>query len=80
MNTEVHNNVQDFKKVYKELVKELVTIRNQANLTQVSMADWLNVDRRKIIQFEGLKKINLELLLLYGDKLSTDIQIQWKQS
>lgn len=74
---EVHNNVHEFKKVYKEMVTKLVTIRNQADLTQASMADWLGVDRRKIIQFEGLKKINLELLLLYGDKLSTDIKLNY---
>lgn len=80
MNTtqNIPENVLQFKKVYKEMVTKLVTIRNQADLTQASMADWLGVDRRKIIQFEGLKKINLELLLLYGDKLSTDIKLKYE--
>jgi len=73
MNENVPNIVQ-FKTEYRKMVHELVKIRNHANLTQASMADWLKVDRRKIIQFEGLKKINLELLLLYGDKLSVDIK------
>lgn len=77
MNTDVPNNVQEFKKVYKDLVKDLVKIRNQADLTQASMAEWLKVDRRKIMQFESLKKINLELLLLYGHKLSVDINFKY---
>ena len=42
------------------------------------VAAWLNVDRRKIIQFEGLKKVNMELLLLYGDKLSVDIKLNFE--
>jgi len=77
-NSNVPENVHQFKKVYKELVKQLVTIRNQADLTQASMAEWLGVDRRKIIQFEGIKKVNLELLLLYGDKLSVDVKFKYQ--
>lgn len=74
---EVHNNVQEFKKVYKEIVTELIKVRNSANITQQFMADWLNVDRRKIIAFENLKKVDLEIMLKYADKLSIDIKFNY---
>ena len=71
-------NIEHFKTEYRKIVHELIKIRNQADLTQASMADWLGVDRRKIIQFEGMKKVNLELLLLYGDKLSVDVKFKYQ--
>ncbi len=74
---QVPKNVHDFKKVYKEIVANLIEIRTQANVNQAQMAEWLEVDRRKIMQFEGLKKINLELLLVYSDKLSVDINFNF---
>lgn len=74
----VPNNVLQFKKVYKQIVKELIVIRNQAELTQQFLAEWLEVDRRKIIAFENLKKVDLEIMLKYADKLSVDIEINFK--
>jgi DNA-binding XRE family transcriptional regulator len=76
MNEEVQNIVH-FKQVYKDVVHELVQIRNQANITQQFMADWLDVDRRKIIAFENLKKVDLETMLKYSDKLSVDIKFNY---
>ena len=70
-------NIEQFKEKYKELVPKLVHIRKQSGTNIDQMATWLNVDRRKIMQFESLKKINLELLLLYGDKLSIDINFKY---
>lgn len=78
MNEYVPNNVLQFKKVYKEIVKELIVIRNQAGFTQQFLAEWLEVDRRKIIAFENLKKVDLETMLKYADKLSVDIKINFK--
>jgi DNA-binding XRE family transcriptional regulator len=81
MNQEVEKtivpNIVHFKQQYKAIVQELVLIRNQANITQQFMAEWLNVDRRKIIAFENLKKIELEILLSYADKLSVDIKFNY---
>jgi DNA-binding XRE family transcriptional regulator len=77
METEVQNNVHNFKKVYKEIVTELIKNRNSANITQQFMADWLDVDRRKIIAFENLKKVDLEIMLKYADKLSIDIKFNY---
>jgi DNA-binding XRE family transcriptional regulator len=70
-------NIEQFKEVYKTLVPKLVQIRKQSGTNIDQMAEWLKVDRRKIMQFENLKKINLELLLLYGHKLSVDIDFKY---
>lgn len=78
MNENVPNNVLQFKKVYKEIVKELIVIRNQAGFTQRFLAEWLEVDKRKIIAFENLKKVDLEIMLKYADRLSVDIDIKFK--
>ena len=77
MNEEVQNIVQEFKKVYKEIVNELIKVRNSANITQQFLADWLEIDRRKIIAFESLKKVDLETMLKYADKLSVDVKFNY---
>ena len=71
-------NVVHFKQVYKEVVQNLVQIRNGAGFSQQFMSDWIEVDRRKIIAFENLKKIELEIMLKYADKLSVDINFKYE--
>lgn len=70
--------VQKFKSQYRELVLKLVEIRKESQTNQDFMPQWLGVDRKRIIRFETIKKIDLELLLLYGDKFSTDIDLMYK--
>jgi len=62
----------------KKLGTELCTIRKEINHSQSDMAEWLNVDRRKIIAFESLKKVDLELLLNYANKLSVEVKLNYK--
>lgn len=69
-------NIVHFKNQYRKIVRELVQIRKEANLTQSDLAGWLGVDRRKIIAFEGLEKIDTETLLNYSDKLSVKIELK----
>lgn len=71
-------NVVHFKQVYKEVVQNLVQIRTDAKLSQQFMAEWIEVDRRKIIAFENLKKVDLETMLTYADKLSVDINFKYE--
>ncbi len=73
--SEIVPNIVHFKSQYKKVVHELIEIRKQAGQTQANMADWLKVDRRKIIAFEGLKKVDLETMLIYSDKLSVDVKL-----
>lgn len=70
--------VQKFKSQYRELVQKLVEIRKESQTNQDFIPQWLGVDRKRIIRFETIKKIDLELLLLYGDKFSTDIDLMYK--
>jgi len=74
----IASNVVNFKARYKEIVHNLVPIRKASNQSMNDMAKWLKVDARKIQSFEGLKKIDLELMLVYGDKLSVEINLEFK--
>ena len=70
--------VQDFKAQYRKLVQELVEIRKQSKTSQDEMSEWLSIDRKRIIRFETLKKVDIELCLLYSDKLSVEINLTYK--
>lgn len=75
MNQEVQNIVH-FKTQYNAIVQELVQIRKSIPMTQAELADWLKVDRRKIIDLEN-GNINISLLLTYADKLSVDVKFNY---
>jgi DNA-binding XRE family transcriptional regulator len=75
MNEEVQNIVH-FKEQYLKIVQELVQIRKSIPMTQAELADWLKVDRRKIIDLEN-GNINISLLLTYADKLSVDVKFNY---
>lgn len=70
-------NIVHFKNQYKVIVQEIVRGRKLAGQSQEQMADWIGVDRRKIITMEGLKKVELETLLKCADKLSIDIELRF---
>lgn len=76
METEVPNIVH-FKQQYLKIVQQLVQIRKSIPMTQSEVADWLKVDRRKIIDIEN-GNINISLLLIYADKLSIDINLNYQ--
>lgn len=60
---------------YYDLIVMLIHTRKQRGYSQSHMANLLGIDRRKIISFEGLKKIDLETLLNYSHKLSVEIKL-----
>ena len=70
-------NLTRFKSTSMDLVQKLVQIRKSIPMTQASMADWLGVDRRKIIDLEN-GKMNVSLMLCYAEKLSVDIKLKFK--
>jgi DNA-binding XRE family transcriptional regulator len=76
MNEEVQNNVQKFRKAYTDILKEIISIRKSIPMTQAEVADWLKVDRRKIIALEN-GEINISLLLDYAEKLSIEINLYY---
>lgn len=73
-NNSVQNIVQ-FKEQYNCIVQKIVQARKNAGLSQQFVAEWLNVDRRKIIQFEKANTFDIITLLLYSDKLSIEIEL-----
>ena len=70
----VQNNVSDFKNMYNELLKLVIEKRKEAKLSKEFIADWLHVDRRKIMNLEK-GKIDVILLLEYADKLSIETEL-----
>jgi DNA-binding XRE family transcriptional regulator len=71
-------NYQQFKDNYNKIVDDCRHLRDGAGFTQSFMANWLNVGRWRIIEFESKKKIDLEMLFNYSDKLSIDIFLNHK--
>lgn len=71
----VQNSVQ-FKTKYKELIAECVARRKSAGFTQDFMAEWLEVDRRKIIQLEAGNG-GAGLLLNYADRLDIETKFEF---
>lgn len=69
----------DFEYNYKQLVQIIVQTRTQAGFSQQFLADWINVDRRKIIEFETALKYDIPILLQLCDKLSIELELNFKQ-
>jgi DNA-binding XRE family transcriptional regulator len=74
----VQSNVQKFKDVYNEILKEVIDRRKHAGFSQQFIADWFKVDRRKIIELEK-GKISLGLLIRYAELLDVDIELTFKK-
>ena len=74
--TDVHDSCtlalkyEDFVQMYKKCVHELIEQRHDADFTQQFMADWLEVDRRKIISFEQCEQVDIEFLFRYAEKFA----------
>lgn len=64
-----------FKKQYERLVQELVQCRKSIPQSQQDVADWLKVDRRKIIAFEKAEKYDIELMLKYARIMTVEINL-----
>jgi DNA-binding XRE family transcriptional regulator len=76
----IHNNINRKNELLEKagfynIIEKVVFLRKQANFSQQFMAEWLNVDRRKIIELE-YGNCTIELLLLYAEKLDYPIFIQ----
>lgn len=78
MNNLENKKVQDcvhFKQQYQALVQELVQCRKSIPQSQQDVADWLKVDRRKIIAFEKAEKYDIELMLKYARIMTVEINL-----
>jgi DNA-binding XRE family transcriptional regulator len=81
MNQDVGNiNVTEKLQVYQQangIVTKLIQIRKDAGFSQRFMAEWLNVSRKKINEFEN-GKFDFDLMVQYADKISVDIELSYK--
>jgi len=68
-----------FEEKYKQIVQQVVQTRTEAGFTQQFLAEWINVDRRKIIEFEKATEYNIPILLKLCNKLSIELELKFKQ-
>jgi len=81
MNQTIENNyVTEKLHIYtqiNEIVTKLIHIRKEAKFSQEFMADWLKVSRKKLNEFEN-GNFDFDLMVKYADKLSIEIEINYK--
>ena len=65
---------------YNQIVKELIENRNSSKATQDMVAGWLNVSRKKLIEFENLKQMDFKLLCNYCDIYGVQLKLKFVNS
>ena len=65
---------------YNKIVKELIENRNSSKATQDVVAGWLNVSRKKLIEFENLKQMDFKLLCSYSDIYGIKLNLKYVNS
>lgn len=73
----VQSNVEKFKKVYNEILKECIERRKFSGFTQKDLANHFSVDVRKIIDLEK-EKGGVGLLLRYADLYDIEVSLSFK--
>lgn len=76
MKPEVTEKLQIYESCNK-IVTELIKIRKDAGFSQEFMADWLNVSRKKLNEFEN-GNFDFELMVNYCDKFSIDLKLTFE--
>jgi len=78
MNENIQNttqsNVENFKKVYSETLAECIERRKVSGMTQKGLAEWFNVDVRKIIELEKGNG-GVGLFLRYADIFDIEVKL-----
>ena len=72
------NQYNTIKCTYFEICKQLKENRNTIGVTIDTVAEWLKVDRRKIIDLENCNRIDLELLCNYADIYGIEIDLSFR--
>lgn len=70
-------NISNFIVIYNKIVKQLVENRNTSRATQDIVSKWLNVSRKKLIEFENLKGIDIKLMCEYADIYGIEIKLNY---
>lgn len=72
------NQYDTIKCTYDNICKQLKENRNKSGVTIDIVAEWLKVDRRKIIALENCERLDLELLCNYADIYGIEIKLNYK--
>jgi len=70
-------NISNLIVTYNKIVKQLVENRNQSKATQDMVSSWLNVSRKKLIEFENLKGLDIKLMCEYADIYGIEIKLNF---
>lgn len=70
-------NISNLIVTYNKIVKQLVENRNQSKSTQDMVSSWLNVSRKKLIEFENLKGLDIKLMCEYADIYGIEIKLNF---
>lgn len=72
-----NENISNLIVTYNKIVKQLVENRNQSKTTQDMVAGWLNVSRKKLIEFENLQGLDIKLMCKYADIYGIEITLKY---
>lgn len=67
-------NIEQLKEANLQIVQKLKQERLTANFSEVFMAEWLEISRGKLREFER-GKIDFELMIRYAEKFGVDLSI-----
>jgi len=70
--------ITQFEQTYKAAVENIVQARKQSETTQESMADWLDISRSTLTDFENCKRHDFNLLIKYGYYMGVDIKLNFE--
>lgn len=73
------NNVQKLVQQVQIITQKIIECRKESGQTQDDVAQWISVDRRKIIEFEKCEKLNIELLCILAEKFSIELKLNHEQ-
>lgn len=72
-------NIVHFKSQVQIITQKIIECRKESMQTQDEVAEWLKIDRRKIIDFENGKRFDTELLCKLCDKFSIELILNYEQ-
>ncbi|MES2397905.1 MAG: hypothetical protein V4549_17970 [Bacteroidota bacterium] len=71
-------NIVHLKSQIQIITQKIIECRKESGQTQDDVADWIKVDRRKIIDFENGKRFDIELLCALCDRFSIELELNYE--
>ena len=74
----LQTNYERFNESYDSILNHCIEIRKQARFSQEFMAEWIGTTRKSIVDLENRRRVKIGLLLMYADKLSIDVKLNFE--